>query len=122
MGSSEFEFGALPQWQRDFFKKFTTLVVREVTHKKESFWILVDESQADAYAQIMKDLIDDKIRTKERVGLKDMKYKTDQFEFDCWWDLTNIVAFARNRQILHNLKTTVYNSVSYMNSIKSKGA
>lgn len=129
MGSSEFEFGAIPKFQREVNAKLKDMAIFTCEHNGVTLYYLAAPSQEQAYAQVLRDLIDDKLRLKERSGLKDREtnYQAKRpvfddpkmpFKYDTWLDLCNGVVIARQPQILKNLKKTIPNSVQYMDSNK----
>lgn len=132
MGAAEFEYGALPEWQREMHSKFDKLVTRIVQHGDQKLYVMAEPNQIDQYGEIMQRLVEGKVQTKLGVRLtqketiyvgKNMKAMFDQphapFEFDCWWDITNGLVFARSEDILSKLRITVENSVKFMNNKKA---
>ena len=138
MGSAEFEFGALPAWQREMASKLDKLAIRLVEHNGQTLYIMAENSQLDEYAEMIRKVIDGKVRTKERVGLNEREIRFTEprkkggrsqaiyddpsmpYEFDVFWDITNGLAFARSIDVLNNMKVTIRNSVRYMNDVAKK--
>lgn len=134
MGSAEFEFGAIPKFQREIHPKLDRLHIFEYTHHdgvKLYFWCELE--QKDAYTAVVQKLMSKSIRLKESMHLdfketlyvgKNRKPMYDQphapFTTTVWFDLTNNLVIARDRQVLHNLLTTIPNSVRFMD--QQKGA
>lgn len=128
MGSAEFEFGAIPRFQRNINDKLSKLRPFKVPIADGTeLWILCEVDQAYDYSKMIEDLYAGKLRTKESTGFnrKEVLYvgkkRTalyDQphapFSNDVWFDLDNELIIARNEQTLLNLKQTIANSVRYM--------
>ncbi len=127
MGSSEFEWGAIPQFQRDMLEKLSSLVISSITHSGMTLFYASTKDQVEQYGNILKDLIDGKFRMKERSGIKEKETlyvgakrtaMYDQphapYSTDVWLDLTNGLFFARTEEAVKNLFTTIPNAVRYM--------
>lgn len=138
MGAAEFEFGALPEWQREMNRKLSQLVINVVEHGNQKLYFMCEERHVVEYSQILKDLIDGKIQTKMGVRLDARETRWTEpkkkggrsnpifndpsmpYEYDCFWDITNGLVFARSVEILTNLKVTIPNSVRYMDEQRKK--
>lgn len=134
MGSSEFEWGAIPQFQRDLYNRLIDMKHYRVIHKGITLFFWCDNlDKVSIYSQFIRDLIDKKTQTKERVGFdaKETLYvgknKTALFnaphapyEHDVWFDLTNTTIIARHVDVLDNLRKTIGNSIRYMDNQKRK--
>lgn len=101
MGSSEFEWGAIPQFIEQMSKKEDLKVFSHVVNKTEYF-ILCQKNEIEEYKNILQKLADDQVRTKEFVF-----NSTTNF----WMDLTNKVAFSLNKDVLAKSPSLFKNSV-----------
>lgn len=134
MGAAEFEFGAIPKFQRAVNAKLDKLRPFKVPIADGTeMWILSTLEDSYEYSQKIEDLYAGKFRLKEpprftaketlfvgkkRTPLYDAPHAP--FEFDVWFDLDNELILARNEQILLNLIKTIPNSVRYMDGQKKK--
>lgn len=118
MGSSEFEWGAIPKFQRDVFSKITKLEVNKISHNGVQLWFASEKNEVKEYGEYLKQLIDDKIRLKEGSGLAKGNFR--EKETNCWFDLTNNLFFARDEKTINNLFKTIPNSVRFMDSQNRK--
>lgn len=117
MGSSEFEWGAIPKFQREVNEKLSKLIEFTTVHKDVRLYFLCEPAQVNEYRQMLHDLIDNKIRTKESVRItttwtEDPLYPLTETEV--WLDLSNGLIFARKSEYLDALRITIPNSVKYM--------
>lgn len=135
MGSAEFEFGSIPQFQRDVNSRLKNLVEFSHEHNGMTLYFLAEKGQEVEYEKILNQLIDGSIRLKERSGIKEKETmwvgpKNKQkpiyddpkapYRFDVWFDLYNAIIFSRSPEILKNLRLTIPNSVKYMDAQKEK--
>lgn len=131
MGSSEFEWGAIPKFQREILPKLALLKQGVVVHGGYTLYFLAPLDQHTDYAQILKDLIDRKTRTKESLHMdfketiyvgKKQTPMYDQphapYSVTVWFDLDNQLIFARDPKVLENLLITIPNSVRFMDAQK----
>ena len=86
MGSSEFEWGAIP----DSLKEISKRNGLEVFQHKNLF-VLCKENELTEYKELLDQLEQNKIRTKERVWGENT---------DLWIDLRNSIVFSKNEKIL----------------------
>jgi hypothetical protein len=114
MGSAEFEFGAVPEFQREVNKKLASLTINNIIHNGIELWYTSPVNEIEEYAAILKDLIEDKITLKECSGIDPKSYYGKNT--NTWLDLTNNLFFARDKKTVENLFITIQNSVKYMDS------
>lgn len=133
MGSSEFEWGAIPKFQRAMLKKMDQTSIRSVKYKEFEFWVMIEISKLVDYIPIIERLVDKQIQLKERSGIheKDVLYvgkvaKYDHpqatYKYDVWFDLDNEVIFARDPDVLTNLRISIGNSVRFMDETAKQEA
>ncbi len=117
MGSSEFEWGALPASLKVFTRNVDELQIFQVkgikNYKGQGLWALCFPEVFEAYEQYFKDLIEDKIRLKETTRLKDettgidfMKRPLKDNSFcrvDLWWDIDNHIFFSYGKDIVQEV-------------------
>lgn len=115
MGSAEFEFGAIPAFQRRLHAKLNSLEIFEVEHNGLTLFMLCDPIDSNPYSDVLKQLIENKIRLKEGSNLNRLSGEYAEAT-NTWLDLTNDLAFALNRETLENLRVTVPNSIAYMDA------
>lgn len=134
MGSAEFEFGAIPEFQKKIHTVLPKLQNYSVTHKNQTFSFMCLPEEKDEYSDQIIELINDTLFMKERSGFNQREplegknkrnkktYIYDSpnapFSFNVWFDLTNNRVIARSEEILNNLRKTISNSVDFMNSQK----
>ena len=104
MGSSEFEWGAIPKFIESFSKKKNLEIVKFdgnilddgffSTYPYQIYFIC-DKYQVEEYSTILRSLLSGEIRTKESVFKEDV---------NLWLDLNNEIIFSSNREILCHMK------------------
>lgn len=95
MGSSEFEWGVIPDTIRKLDEiKDTLKLFKFKGSKGEKFFILCQESQAEDYQKILQKLLDKEINTKEYV------FSDFNDKIDFWMDLDNRVCFSTDRNMI----------------------
>lgn len=117
MGSSEFEFGALPQSFKDMHSKKDSLKIHTVNsiRKNHKQPLLVYGSLSnDELKQYVEWLT--KIRNNDRsIHLKERaRFNVDETTIDFWWDITNGIMFSFNDNFMRSLPTYIKNSWQYM--------
>lgn len=125
MGSSEFEFGAIPKTLREFHARLGKLVYTKLEVNGHAVHLLSLPEQVEPYKAFLATMSKDKyeVRLKERIRLahilsndKDKTYMDDDF----WWDLDNVIAIALDKGPLMNFKDALVNSVKFMDEEKKK--
>lgn len=114
MGSSEFEWGALPASLKVFTRNVDDLQFFQIkgvkNYKGKGLWALCFPEVFAAYEEYFKDLIEDKTRLKEATRLKDettgidfMKRPLKDNSFcrvDLWWDIENHIFFSYGKDVV----------------------
>ena len=115
MGSSEFEWGAVPKFQREINAIIDTLKIFTFNFGANSFHFFAkNKEEALTYQQYLVLIMakTHEIRLKERASF-------DDENLNVWLDLTNLTIISREKAILKNLKKTIANSVKYMDERKA---
>ncbi len=92
MGSSEFEWGALPIALRELCEVADELMVHEVSFtKKKSLWLVTTNKDVAEARRMLKIVSSEKARTKEYVGieayLKGTEAEHSYRDYKAWWDI-----------------------------------
>ena len=116
MGSSEFEWGALPTALKILTKSADKLITIQYDILKDIYdnniWIIaLNEKDADEYSKYIKDIYDEKIRLKECPYLKEYMINKDSNSLtNAWWDIDNNVMFtfgvASAMNLINGIKAT----------------
>jgi hypothetical protein len=119
MGSSEFEWGALPKSLKRFTKNFDNLVIHKVDVKnfKDEPLFLIDLSEMVEQYPIQ-DLIDGKFNLHERLNFDyawkgEGGYGNHKKPFDpirhpsAWWDIDNDVMFTFKKLHINKLLAAI---------------
>lgn len=130
MGSAEFEFGAIPNFQKNINKSLSKLQNYSVTHNNQALWFMCLPEEKDEYSNLLIQVLENKVRLKERSGFDQREplegttkrnkkvYTYDSpkapFSYSVWFDLDNNRVVARNEDVLNNLRKTIPNSVASM--------
>jgi hypothetical protein len=124
MGSSEFEWGALPRNTEALYLKRDKMVITDYTgvlpKNVKSLFILSLPEQAVKYQTELLNLIQGKTRTKEYV----FSSFSDEETTEVWLDLDNQVVFSSNKNILARLSTLLEGSMVKIKEnqrVKAKG-
>lgn len=131
MGSSEFEYGALPSSFRQLQTMRKDWQLRLVPHMTEHdvplrvFSALTDE-QFIQYVAYLEELRKPpnlcKIHTKESVRFSaSLSSESSRRDPDFWWDINNHVMFGFNKNFMNRLESYVSASLAYMDEQKAKG-
>ena len=115
MGSAEFEWGAVPKFQREINKIIDSLEIFTFHYGLDRFHFFAKNKEDALTYENYLTLIMAKtgeIRLKERASF-------DQKDLDVWLDLENLTIIARKKDVLRNLKKTIANSVKYMDERKA---
>lgn len=123
MGSSEFEYGALPKsFQRieSTFDKWLCRVVEDIKEGETSLcvWSSFSDDEIEAYKVFLMQLRypkdGNRLCTKESVRF-DHDYKSSYNKTDFWWDIGNDVMFGFNKDFMDRVGDYVASSLRYMN-------
>ncbi len=122
IGSSEFEFGALPSSFRAIERshKWVCRIVPEILEGETPLrvWSALDAKDFEIYVGYLKDFRTGKDRyTKEAVRFESDREQTD-WTPDFWWDIDNHVMFGFKKEFMKHVGDYVAASLSYMNEIK----
>ena len=116
MGSSEFEFGALPKSFKDMYNKKESLKIHTVNSIKENHKrpLLVYgsfiENELTQYVEWLT-----KIRNNDRsIHLKERARFDNDKETNFWWDIDNGIMFSFNDNFMRALPMYIKNSWQYM--------
>lgn len=124
MGSSEFEFGALPasfrriEAEKDTWRKY---VVDDIKDGETSLRVYgsFEDGEFEVYKQHLLALRANKIRTHECTRFEADYKRTKYFATNFWWDIDNDVMFGFKKEFMNALPTFVVNSLIYMNEQKA---
>ena len=112
MGSSEFEWGALPTSLRSM--KRSTMITDTITIKgKEIFVFLPDNVEISELQTNLEKLSDDDLRLQEYNSFHRYfgdEELSDRIE-DVWWDIGNNIMFSFNEEFMKKLPTYIENSM-----------
>jgi hypothetical protein len=111
MGSSEFEWGALPKSLKQFTKNFDKLELlrmKKLADYENKMLVLIGlPENTKEYKQYIPDLLEDRIHLKEWINLKSaikgMIYSNRQYDEtrhpSAWWDIQNniMIVFSIKR-------------------------
>lgn len=113
MGASEFEWGALPKFQREINARLGTFKIYPYVHKGERYFYACMPSQQEEYSLNLYGVL---------TGLIKMKCsgRFDTQSTNVWFDMTNMVLLARSESTMRNLFMTIPNSVRYMDEQQRK--
>jgi hypothetical protein len=120
MGSSEFEFGALPRSFRAMEQG--TRVLRIFPNISENsvplrvFSILTDE-EFEQYGKFLLRMRGDDIRPKERSEFEANRSSWAKANF--WWDIENHVMWGFHKEFMKRVPNYVNASLAYMNAPKN---
>lgn len=121
MGSSEFEFGAIPAFQRQFNSNLKEKVTISVTENGNTLFALVSKDISEEYKKVLSQLMKDELRLKEASYIPQMFKKEKYFTDYClWMDLDNEAVISIDKEQLTLFRVTVQNSVKYMDEQKAK--
>lgn len=124
MGSSEFEFGALPKSFREIEKNWDDVrirVVDDITQDGKSLRVFhfFNTEEMDQYVGFLKmlraNLIDTKERHRFEVGYIGGRYTT----YDFWWDIDNHVMWSFDKNFMNRIKNHVKTSLNFMNEAQA---
>lgn len=103
MGSSEFEYGALPESLKNIRKNISNYVQFNYSfnqHPEKSVTVFCLKEQQDFIGNILEQLADRQIRLKEFSAfdsyINDDGYFKDKFDF--WWDIENNFMFWKSNE------------------------
>lgn len=128
MGSSEFEFGALPKSFRRIESHGSNWVCRIVNEIKEGeiplrVWSALSDEDFELYKTYLLRLRDYEnhggpIRTKEGVRFEHDREHDKYFTTNFWWDIDNDVMFGFKKEFMKRVNSYVASSLKYMNENK----
>ena len=124
MGSSEFEFGALPKSLRVFTNNFEDLKIEQSYIKNfedSNLYLLGHRDHVFEYKdKYIEDLINDKFLLKERIcidlalkGKVKSEWNNKIIEFalyhhpSAWWDIENNIMFTFKQPAIYRLKDSI---------------
>lgn len=119
MGSSEFEWGALPKSFRQiesFRPEFKLRVVDTILEDEQPLqvWSFFDDEQFALYEGYLSNLrFTRNTSTKEYTDFNVNDRKTSKVDF--WWDIENGVMFGFNKDRMNKVGQHVDDSLAYMN-------
>lgn len=126
MGSSEFEFGALPASLRmlqkhiDDIKLTVEPRLRDTDNHNLRVLHTFNEADYEGYVQHLLNLRADKQRTKECTRFQ-ASYPASRFTVtDLWWDINNHTMFSFDKNFMNRLSDRLVESWKYMNEEKAK--
>jgi hypothetical protein len=98
MGSSEFEFGALPHSLRRITYSWSQYVINKIldiqNQNGDKLYLLCQQNQFEELKSVIETLISNPniFHTKERVGIKEYLECKSEYDmsFNFWWDVTEI--------------------------------
>jgi hypothetical protein len=129
MGSSEFEWGALPESFRRIEAHPMTFIMRvidSITDTKDGVvrplkvWSCLQDDEFAAYAVELTKLRDNQIRTKEYTSFQKDRQLSSYDKTDFWWDIQNDTMFGFDLDFMGLVGDCVANSLAYMNEQKEK--
>lgn len=95
MGSSEFEWGALPNSLKSIRENIADYTYMDIPLKDKVVTVFCHNSHKESMEQYLKDLAEKKHHLKEWAGfaevLKDEEFYVERV--DCWWDIVNNLIF-----------------------------
>lgn len=113
MGSSEFEWGALPKALRELCRVADNLHVSEVSFGKKSLWLICPANSVLPCTKMLQLVANEKHRTKEYVGieayLNDDEGRHGFKNYRAWWDIDHAWLACTSkllaRQLIKSIKT-----------------
>lgn len=108
MGSAEFEFGALPESLKKMTKTADEIIIeifKDIkNYKNQKLCLIGLESDIYEYLSYVDDLINERLRLKERTNIKESITGKDfrgrpvkedsHFTINAWWDIDNQIMFC----------------------------
>jgi hypothetical protein len=124
MGSSEFEFGALPKSFREIEKvvdKANLRVIPEIKDKEGKslrvFSVLTDEEWIQ-YLPYLHKMREGKLHCKECVRFEASREPSKYSNCDFWWDIENHVMWSFDKSFMNSIHEYVAASLNFMNEQK----
>lgn len=127
MGSSEFEFGALPQSFRRIEANADAWVCRLVPEITDGdaplrVWSAFSDEEFPKYVEYLQRLRNPtpktRVNTKESVRFEADYKHSSPFETNFWWDIDNDVMFGFKKEFMKRVGNYVAASLVYMNEQK----
>lgn len=121
MGSSEFEWGALPKSLKVLCQNADDLVISKTEYYKEEngvstgvFMITIGKEAANEYQEFLPNICNNPYDCKEDPRFIDsLTKKDDYFNTEAWWDIENHVMWtigkANAKKIVNAIKVTRHN-------------
>lgn len=129
MGSSEFEWGALPESFRRIEAHPTTFIMRVVDSIADTkdgidrplkVWSCLQDNEFEAYVVELTKLRDGQVSTKEYTSFQKDRQLSRYNDTDFWWDIQNDTMFGFDVDFMGMVGDCVANSLAYMNEQKAK--
>ena len=110
MGSSEFEFGALPKSLGNIRNKLNEYTYLDIPMQDKVITVFCKDSQKCEVKQYLTELSENKMRLKEFSAfdsyIKNSGFFKDKFDF--WWDIENNLMFwKKNSEFENKFKTII---------------
>lgn len=121
MGASEFEWGAIPKFQRDTNARLPNMIIDSVTNCGKTLFFACEPDQVVDYKDELSNLLAGRRPLKESARI-DSKWIDPNDLPDTWLDITNNCFISTKREVVENLFKTIPNSVRYMDEQKRKEA
>jgi len=129
MGSSEFEFGALPKSLRAInadIKRYHIVQIKDITDSKGRpliLWTKIPFEHIEEYVEHLKNMREGKAHLKESTHFaKDYKHWREYGQTNFWWDLDNDAMFSFEPAIMKIISDSVVESGHFMEEQKAKDA
>ena len=130
MGSSEFEFGAIPECFRRFHKKLDKCSIHEVDigegEFKKTVYVLATPEEFKAYVPYLQQMAEDKLYCKEYTGFGQHFRAPRSFDRAAkttfWLDIANDVAWNFRRYDLQCFGKALDNTIARWNREKAAKA
>lgn len=115
MGSSEYEFGALPKSLNRFIEKIDKTGVFETLHKRfddKGLFLLCGDNEKDEYCLYIDEMVNEKYESlKERIYLnKNLCDKNIRYgKAEIFWDIENDIIFGFGKDNIKKVKEAIEN-------------
>lgn len=107
MGSSEFEWGALPESLGNIRNDLNNYTYLDVPLKDKVITVFCKDSQKTGIKKYLSELAENKMRLKE-FSKFDSYMKNDEHLVDFWWDIQNDLMFwEKNSKFESKFKTII---------------
>ncbi len=115
MGSSEFEFGAIPKAYRRVctnLDSYTITVIEGVEENKLYLFSSLSEEDIVKYKEFLVKAVKDDVRLQENPYF--IKEYRELFKIDLWWDLDNDLFFSFDTKFMKRISAYLNNSKQYI--------